>query len=244
MTAVMLALSIALSSSVPQVAAQLKWPDGTYALPLPEVGCPFIVNNQFSWSPGWVLQDTENDKNEYQHSGTRNLWGTFGSDMIVTQFCTKTTNDTDSGKQWPKGSYCIVKSGSCPGGFEEGSIFWDDQDDDNRNTCGGEGLPDGSFGTDTQIDYCCRNDGSPKKGISLPYITPFYLMRQSSSGCQKVRRMTVTEEYLQWDDENENNKDAKSGMHPYEDGDGENHRLHYCFYQPKPQWVIRWSQRN
>ena len=240
-----------MSTSVLRVGARLRWPDGTYALPRTEdiaklplvpgnvVGCPFMLTVRFNWSLGWVQQDTENESNMYSNSESRNLFGQFSPDHIMTQFCTKTSSSSDSGRQWPEGSYCIVKYGSCPSGFKEGSIFWDDQNEENRNTCGGDGLPDGSFGTDTRIDYCCRNDAPPSAPIKLPYMAPFYLMQQSSGGCQKVKRMTVTEEYLQWDDENDGNKDSESGLHPYDDGDGQNHRLHYCLYQPKPKWAIK-----
>ena len=218
---------------VPSIQAQVpQWPDGTYSLPKPYPSCPF---NPFTpdlrWSLGWLLQDTENDDNHYQSAtGQGHLNGHLARDFIVTTFCTKNSTTSDSGTKWPPGSYCIAKYGPCPDGFQEGSIFWDDQDSSNRNARGGN-MPDGKYDTDTRIDYCCRNDAPSSKRIILPYVMPFYLIRQSSSGCQRVRYMTVTEEYLQWDDENSNNQDYKSGLHPYDDGDLHNHRLHYCYYQ-------------
>lgn len=42
-------------------------------------------------------------------------------------------------------------------GFSSGSVFWDDEDTFNDNSHGGY-LPDGTFDSDTKIDYCCRYD--------------------------------------------------------------------------------------
>ena len=221
---------------VPSVQAQVpQWPDGTYSIPKPYPNCPFNpFTPNFRWSVGWLLQDTENDGNRYHSSaGPGHLNGHLARDLIVTTFCTKDSTTGDSGTKWPAGSYCVAKYGPCPDGFQEGSVFWDDQDSDNRNTHGGK-MPDGKYDTDTRIDYCCRNDAPTSNQIVLPYVMPFYLMRQSSSGCQQVRYMTVTEEYLQWDDENSNNRDSKTGLHPYDGGDPHNHRLYYCYYQFDP----------
>ena len=216
----------------PRIQAGIPiWPDGTYALPKPLNGCPFSPTLQ--WSQGWLLQDTENDKNNYRSpSGGKNLDVYDAKDFIVTQFCTKDSTAGDSGLKWPPGSYCIAKYGPCPEGFQEGSIFWDDKNSENRNTHGGS-LPDGQYNADTRLDYCCRDDAPITEKITLPYFAPFYLMCQSGSGCQRVKYMTVMQETLQWDDENTNNHDYNSGMHPFDDGDPQNHRLNYCYYQPK-----------
>ena len=40
-------------------------------------------------------------------------------------------------------------------GFQTGSVFWDDEDDNNANGYGGV-LPSGDFGRNTRINYCCR----------------------------------------------------------------------------------------
>ena len=100
------------------------WPDGTYALPKPLIGCPFNpFTPSFRWSLGWILQDTENYKNHYQSpSGKKNLDVYDSVDLIVTQFCTKDSTAGNSGTKWPPGSYCIVRYGPCPDGFQEGSF--------------------------------------------------------------------------------------------------------------------------
>ena len=210
------------------------WPDGMYALPKPLIGCPFNpITPAFQWSQGWILQDTENYVNNYQSpSGKKNLDVYDAVDLIVTQFCTKDSTAGDSGTKWPPGSYCIARYGPCPDGFQDGSVFWDDENSDNRNTRGGA-LPDGQFDTDTRLDYCCRNDAAITQTITLPYAAPFYLMCQSVRGCQRVRYMNVIQETLLWDDENTNNQDSESGLHPYDSGDPQNHKLNYCYYTPK-----------
>jgi hypothetical protein len=40
-------------------------------------------------------------------------------------------------------------------GFNSGFIYWDDEDHNNENSHGGT-LPDGEFGRNTKIYYCCR----------------------------------------------------------------------------------------
>ena len=54
-------------------------------------------------------------------------------------------------------------------GFSEGSIFWDDEDDENQNSKPKNAANniDGVFDEDTQIDYCCRY-----KSSCLP-VSPF-----------------------------------------------------------------------
>ena len=42
-------------------------------------------------------------------------------------------------------------------GFSSGFIYWDDEDISNGNSHGGA-LPDGDFGSNTKIYYCCRYD--------------------------------------------------------------------------------------
>ena len=107
---------------------------------------------------------------------------------IKTQFCTKTDTTHDYGIIWPKGSYCIGKKGSCPGGFAHGWIRWDDEDKRNRNSFSGI-LPDGVYNKNTRVDFCCRNDGFPTNLIILPMDKPFYLYRLCRDGCQRVRGM-------------------------------------------------------
>ena len=126
-------------------------------------------------------------------------------------------------------------------GFSEGTVGWDDEDSNNRNSKNGS-LPDGTYGKDTYIDYCCRSDGSTYTAIDLPTRKPFYLFRYSATRCQQVKNMRVTEEWFYWDDEDDGkkkswwggkskgNKNRKEGAHPKDTGDPYNHKLHYCYY--------------
>ena len=204
------------------------WPDGTYSLPRSRSGCP-SGGAQFTWHFGWRYHDTEDRRNRNRFSRPLTLYGSFGSNIKVG-YCTKTDTSKDYGLKWPKGSYCIAKKGACPSGFSSGSIYWDDEDRNNRNSYGGI-LPDGSYDRNTRTYFCCRNDGFATNPIVLPLDRPFYLYRyHSRDGCQRVRGMRYREEWVRWDNEDNRNSDSKSGAVPYEDGGRHNHKLHYCYY--------------
>ena len=134
----------------------------------------------------------------------------------------------NSGYQWPRGSYCIAKKGSCPRGFRYGSIYWDDDDRRNSNKIWGI-LPDGSYGRDTFVQYCCRNDDRYHWPIALPTRKPFILYRYGGR-CQRVRGMRTSELYIKWDDENRRNDDNCRGSHP-DAACHKNQRLHFCYYR-------------
>ena len=205
------------------------WPDGTYSLPKPRSSCP-SGGNQFSWHEGYRYHDTEDDDSNNLFSNTLTLAGTFNSDNLEVFYCTKTDSSRDYGIPWPSGSYCIARKGNCPSGFGQGSIYWDDEDDNNGNGNGGI-IPDGTYNGDTLTYFCCRNDGHTTNPIILPRDRPFYLYRKHrTDGCQRVRWMNYREEYVRWDNEDSNNDDTTSGDFPYEDGGSDNHKLHYCYY--------------
>lgn len=115
-------------------------------------------------------------------------------------------------------------------GFEEGSIKWDDEDTKNDNKASGV-LPDGDYGKDTVVDFCCRSDGSADKPIELPMREPFFLLKHSSS-CQLVMGMLVTEEWVFWDCEDKENKNLVSGKLP-ESFVAKDVKLYYCYYIEK-----------
>ncbi|XP_066283103.1 uncharacterized protein [Branchiostoma lanceolatum] len=143
------------------------------------------------------------------------------------------TSRSEGSGNWPRGSYCIFMRHGCPIGFGIGEVFWDDKDSidifhKNKNHWKGE-LPDGIYDHNTLIRYCCRNDGNANTRILLPNRSPFYLFRYMQ-GCQQVAGMNVKEEYFHWDDEDDNNGNRRRGWHPYDDGDSNNHKLHYCYY--------------
>ncbi|CAG2214852.1 unnamed protein product [Mytilus edulis] len=125
--------------------------------------------------------------------------GTLNTKMC---YCTKTTY-SGSG-YWPNGNYCIARyGGSCPTGFSTGSIYWDDEDNANANSKWGI-LPDGVYNRNTKIYYCC-----------------------STSTCQRVRGMIVTEESVKMDDEDGRNNSSDDGTHPKKTDTTE---VHYCYY--------------
>ena len=114
-------------------------------------------------------------------------------------------------------------------GFLRGAIYWDDENNRRRNRKSGS-LPDGTYDRNTLIKYCCRSDSSPDTPIELPSRKPFYMFRYTSYGCQMVKNMQVKEEWFQWDDEDDRNRNRKQGAHPKDTGDRYNHKLHYCYY--------------
>ncbi|CAG5130784.1 unnamed protein product, partial [Candidula unifasciata] len=191
----------------PELIIPLVWPKGTYGLYKALSGCP---RGNFSWLEGWRFQDCEDFDTTNSFSGSLHLAGTFEPDGdILTEFCIKGIPEvSDYDLSWPKGDYCILKYGDCPAGFGEGWLQWDDEDDvdqDGSVTSSGY-LPDGEYGQNTMIFYCCRNDSLPTLPINLPVDKPFYLLRHSRS-CQTA-----------------------GGFSPFDDGDRENHRLHFCYY--------------
>ena len=207
----------------------LVWPDGTYGLPRVDDHCP--LGEGFDFVYGYRRHDTE-DSGKNDWSNKLHLSGYFKKNNLKHEFCMKTNpvaNLPYSNPRWPKGHYCLYKKDSCPEGFIKGSVCWDDEDDDNDNKAGGS-LPDGDYGRNTRIYYCCREDGSYRDEIYLPTDKSFYLIRKGGE-CQKVHGMTVTEEYVYWDDENHKNDDELTGSHP-DDGNenGRNHKLYFCYY--------------
>ena len=147
-----------------------EWPDGTYALPMPRGGCPR------RWSSGNRYQDTEDRRTRNgKSSGIERKMRVYVGSNIRFYYCVKTFRG-NAGYQWPRGTYCIAKKGNCPRGFRYGSIYWDDEDRRNRNKRWGT-LPDGSYGSNTEVQYCCRSDGRHYRPMVLPTKRPFILYR-------------------------------------------------------------------
>ncbi|XP_062589288.1 uncharacterized protein LOC134250940 [Saccostrea cucullata] len=202
----------------------VKWPRGTYTLVKPKSGCPKHFHE------GWREQDTEDFNNKNRLTAGHHFFGHFDDSTLKFHYCTKDPNHFHGEGNWPSGNYCILKHYTCPPGFRTGMVRWDDEDYVNGNGYGGT-LPNGYFGADTRIYYCCRNDEYYWKAIVLPTDTPFYLMRFTSQ-CQKVRGMNVREEHVHFDDEDYNNRNSVYGSYPFGAG-GEDHDLYYCYYAPR-----------
>ena len=218
----------------PHVIIPNAWPDGTYSLPQVQspLNCP-NSGDQFTWETGYRLQDTEDNDSNNHWSPSLHLSGYFGKSLLGINYCTKVDKRNDYGIQWPKGSYCILKKGDCPAGFNTGTVEWDDEDDGNANYFSGV-LPDGSYGKrNTIIHFCCRSDQNPRIPIILPTDQPFYLYRQSRDGCQTVKGMNVDTEFVFWDTEDDDNSSKLTGNTPYEDANrGKDIRLYFCYYYP------------
>lgn len=201
---------------------------GTFALPMSTAGCPIGLS-----SDGYILQDTYNffRVNSWSNGIAKRLQVSVHSDYIITQYCVKSSvmNDDDT-NPWPTGSYCIGRRDEeCPDGFNEGFIKWDDKNINNRNQHYGE-LPDGEYGRNTKVFYCCRSDGPSTKPVKLPTDMPFVLYRYGGK-CQQVEGMRVQQDYIQWINEGIIwNSDSSGGRHPDNDGGNMNHKIFYCYY--------------
>ncbi|XP_073239970.1 uncharacterized protein [Porites lutea] len=213
-----------------------KWPSGDYGLPKPTSGCP-----DKNWREGFRYQDSENVQNTNLISNGSHLSGRVSQHGVRQEFCMH--HDTPAGESipWPRGKYCIYrKGGKCPLGLSEGWIRWDDENTkiDFPNSLGGD-LPDGIYGQNTLIYFCCSISGRKSAAISLPYKTPFYLIAYGSSECQQVRYHKVTSEYLEFDDEDQENTNSHSRISPYgASEDPYNNRLYYCYYQPSKSFLF------
>ena len=205
-----------------QLTVHSPWPAGRYSFPKPSAGCPF------GFSTGCVYQDSENYRNANKFYSSSYLSGLFTTN-IRTCYCTKT--DTPGRIVWPRGRYCIArKGGFCPSGFRPGNLYWDDEDTRNDNSKYGE-LPDGFYGTNTRIYYCCRSDGSVTSPITLPTSHPFVLYRFGTYTCQAVQGMTSRKVNIYYDDEDYNNINSCSGAYPHNPGcSKKNHHVHMCYY--------------
>ncbi|KAL4223846.1 hypothetical protein ACF0H5_017311 [Mactra antiquata] len=214
------------------IQVPVSWPKGTYGLMQTVTGCP---SGSIAWKGGYLVQDTEDSthSNSFSPNLASYMKGRFLSTSIRTEFCIKTTvqstNISTYDHDWPAGTYCVLKYKACPTGFSEGYIKWDDENTNNGNTHHGY-LPDGVYGVDTTIKYCCRHDSSASTAMYLPTDRTFILVRYGTR-CQTVSGMSFKDLYIKWDDQSTTNKDAAGGVHPYEDGGTGDQRLHFCYYE-------------
>ncbi|XP_046842956.1 cubilin-like isoform X2 [Xenia sp. Carnegie-2017] len=163
--------------------AEDQWPTGNFGLPKAKTGCPGDWKS--GWREGWRFQDMENGNPRSVASFGNHMDVTFpitnSNYDIVRKFCIfKQTNK--EAKRWPKGSYCLYKSGNtCPQGLNSGYVKFDDEDTDNKNSLGGEsrpndksrrtclkGMSSGSVKWDDEDDWR-KHDNDYRK--QLPYGT-------------------------------------------------------------------------
>ncbi len=210
----------------------MRWPNGMYALPAAKSGCPK------HWGVGRRTQ-TSGENIDISTNITRELSIRVGN-VITLGYCVKENEDMDLGIgfDWPEGRYCIARKGKfCPlENFNEGSITWNDKKTSftrrSKNSVWGI-LPEGVYDKDTKIEFCCRNDGRPSDPILLPIVDPFVLYRYGGT-CQSVNMTTVTEHFIQFDDNSiAFSKNECTGAHPDDDDCKNRHKLHYCYYRKK-----------
>ena len=119
-----------------------------------------------------------------------------------------------------------------------GYLHWDDEDDNNVNKFSGV-LPDGTYGRNTDIHFCYRDD---------PKISIFNLKANYLSGLPKCAELIVMRYkgtcparasgylgphtgHLQWDTEDNGNTDRRVGVFPDGEKDfGSGIKIEFCFY--------------
>ncbi|XP_059145207.1 uncharacterized protein LOC131932330 [Physella acuta] len=207
------------------------WPEGTYALLMPQDGCPNNVGA--IWTTGFRKFHTESTDRNYDHVSTVNhlrnpiLERAGTNNFMYQHFCVSTT--LSPGAAWPRGSYCINRKGDkCPSGFETGSVAWNEERTGSAAAVSGT-LPDGTFAVGSaKIFYCCRNDSSPYDTVYLPTARPFYLYRFGGN-CQEVVGMKVTAEEMTFDTDSTNTDAYDNEYHP--DGQINDIQMQLCYYE-------------
>lgn len=128
------------------------------------------------------------------------------------------------------GQYCIYKERrQCPRGLEQGNVFWDDEDERNANKKSGT-LPDGEYGSETKIYFCCKTSGNKNDPIHLPAEYPFFLLAYASKKCQMVKWAISSVEWIYYDTEENKNADHRGGAYPYNAGIM-HPTIYYCYYR-------------
>ncbi|KAH9520412.1 hypothetical protein Btru_060702 [Bulinus truncatus] len=206
------------------------WPEGSYALLMPDSGCPLDV--AAGWSSGYRRFHTEsegtnhNNMTDHSHLMKPITLKANSNYYFYQHFCVLVDSP---GHAWPNGSYCINrKNGSCPSGLQSGFIYLDEEDTGGAASVNGS-VPDGVYKAgDSIMYYCCRSDGSPGDPIELPTLRPFYLYRYNGT-CQEVKGMSVSDEEMTLDTEDFSNDDKyENEYHP--DGQINNVVIHLCYY--------------
>ena len=118
-------------------------------------------------------------------------------------------------------------------GFGNGYVKWDDEDNDNKNNITGQ-LPDGEYGRNTKIYFCCRDDEYATNVINLPTDKPFVLLKSDSHLWQTVNGTKMREEYFRWDNEDDSGYVTDfEGKHSFLEYSYNNLKIHYCYYHYK-----------
>ena len=209
-----------------------QWPEGHYALLQPKTGCPVDLAF-FSGTHRYQKIHTESDDNEDSHSAVFLPTTKFfiGDQRFFTIELCESHGRFNSGRSWPRGSYCIhkLRHKSCPWPFIDGNVFFDTEDGYKSN----EGRNNVAHSDQNlRLYFCCQNSGSARTPIQLPTETPFILYRKGGT-CQAVKGMSASYHYFFVDTEDDNNQDDTHGTIPDVDRPGgRNFRFHLCYYSP------------
>ncbi|KAI8512565.1 hypothetical protein Bbelb_092040 [Branchiostoma belcheri] len=230
-----------------------EWPAGRYGLPKASSGCPGGFRkgqydfgghgSSFNWTGQLYLAGRLS--NDYVQQGTTS---SGSQNWPKGSYCTLKYLNCPVGK-YMYIEYNTVHSvspevparprvGSPDGRRPEGDPI--------RGRAGAEGFSPGVLGlpggtqtgvfadgsaefNSTEVEYCCREDGSASFPIRLPSRPPFYLLRHGGE-CQQVDGATVREGWVEY-----RGNGHRDGVTPDDGGDDNSHRLHYCFYSvPRP----------
>ncbi|GFS17938.1 apextrin-like protein [Elysia marginata] len=212
----------------------IHWPSGYFALLKPKTGCPvdgkFISRHQSYLKIHTQSQSSSDPADGYSSAFPSDTTSSVGSKNFVTlRFCEVTLPNSGGVSNWPKGSFCIHKISFkfCPTYFQSGSIELDSEDTDDS----GEGHNSVALGVDNpRLYFCCQSSGPANVPIQLPTHSPFFLYRYGGE-CQAVQGMSVSEQFVQINTEDDGNRDQLSGSHPDVDQPGSSViKLNLCYY--------------
>ncbi|CAE1320034.1 unnamed protein product [Acanthosepion pharaonis] len=90
-------------------------------------------------------------------------------------------------RNWESGSYCILKNGNCPPGFESGFIQIKEYNSSIMTSTIRKTMAKHCADFSIRNDYCCRQDDSALKPITLPTASPFILLMSNLyESCQQT----------------------------------------------------------
>ena len=202
-----------------------QWPGGFYALLQPKTGCPVDLAF-FGGTHKFHKIHTEGNDHPSSALGRHVVFSSGSNNFVTLEFCEVTKQfNTES---WPQGSFCVHKQihKSCPAGFTDGYVGFDTEDTspvgEARNN-----VVDTVY--DPYVFFCCQDSGSAGDPIQLPTSSPFLLYRYGGV-CQAVQGMSVSEEYLKVDTEDDRNVDKVTGSHPDVEMADSIIKMHLCHY--------------
>ncbi|XP_050396406.2 uncharacterized protein LOC126814966 [Patella vulgata] len=208
-----------------------EWPSGSYALIAAEGGCPpgLLLGYRTSWSEGF----------SWFQGSSLPFAGVQDHSKFNYEFCVSQNNFPNSKNYWGSGEYCILREGgSCPEGFGEGYVQFDDtiRSAAQNNTKSGE-LPDGVFGDDTRLEFCCRADGFKNVPLELPNDKALILYQNSIDTawpeCQAVANMNSRRFYYTFDNKAGDLAKFSGSLPKIATYPGRNSYLFYvCYYEP------------